>query len=84
MIDRFNYSEGDLKIIRPLIFLRERILEDFSVLKNLPSRPSRIFSRMPDGIHSILKVQEVINPNVYENIKNTFYPLLVKNSNFNK
>lgn len=76
-------SEGDLKVIRPLIFLRERTLEDFSIQRNLPSRPSKIFSRMPDGIHSILKVQEVINPNVYDNIRHAIYPLLVQNCNFN-
>lgn len=79
---RDDYSEGDLKIIKPLTFLRERVFEDFSIQKNLPSRPSKIFSRMPDGIHSILKVQEVINPSVFDNIKNAIYPLLLQNCNF--
>lgn len=37
---------------------------------------------MPDGIHSILKVQEVINPTVYENIKLAIRPLLKSSGSF--
>jgi hypothetical protein len=81
-IFHFNNSEGDLKVIKPLTFLRERVFEDFSIQKNLPSRPSKIFSRMPDGTHSILKVQEVVNPNVYENIKSAIHPLLLQNCSY--
>jgi hypothetical protein len=77
-------SDESLRVIRPIIFLRERIFEDFSVQKNLPSRPSRIFTRISDGVQSILKVQEVVNPNVYDNIKNAVYPLLLQNYNLNK
>lgn len=51
------------------------MLEDFSIQKNLPSRPSKLFTKMPDGIKSILKVQEVINPNVYDSIKKALLPL---------
>lgn len=72
----FNYSEGDLRIIRPFIYTREGHLEDFSIHKQLPSRPSKILTRALDGSNSILKVQAVINPHVYENIKHALKPLL--------
>ncbi|XP_070494221.1 uncharacterized protein [Chironomus tepperi] len=77
-------SDGDLRIIRPFIFIRERVFEDFSIAKNFPSRPSKIFTSMPQGIQSLLKVQEVLNPFVYENIKKAIHSLIVQNCNNNK
>lgn len=73
--------DGDLRIIKPFIFIRERIFEDFAVAKNFPSRPSKIFTAMPGGIQSILKVQEVLNPHVYENIKKALHSLIMQNVN---
>ncbi|CAH1728432.1 unnamed protein product [Chironomus riparius] len=72
-------SDGDLRIIRPFIFIRERVFEDFSIAKNFPTRPSKIFTSMPQGIHSLLKVQEVLNPFVYENIKKAIHSLIIQN-----
>lgn len=71
----FN-RDGDLRVIRPFVYVRERHLEDFSIQKDLPSRPSRLFTKPPDASNSILKVQEVINPAVYDNIKNALRPLM--------
>lgn len=71
----FN-RDGDLRVIRPFVYVRERHLEDFSIQKNLPSRPSRLFTKPPDASNSILKVQEVINPGVYDNIKSALRPLM--------
>lgn len=68
--------DGDLRIIRPFIYVRERYLEDFAIQKDLPSRPSKLFTKPPDASSSILKVQEVANPTVYENIKHALRPLL--------
>lgn len=68
--------DGDLRIIRPFVYVRERHLEDFAIQKDLPSRPSKIFTKPPDASNSILKVQELTNPNVYENIKHALRPLL--------
>lgn len=68
--------DGDLRVIRPFIFVRERLLEDFSIQKDLPTRPSKLFTKPPDASNSILKVQEAINPGVYENIKNALRPIL--------
>ncbi|XP_055526991.1 uncharacterized protein LOC129719614 isoform X3 [Wyeomyia smithii] len=65
-----------LRIIRPLLYIRERTLEDYAASKGLPSRPSRLFTRPPDAANSILRVQEAINPNVYGNIRSALKPLL--------
>ncbi|XP_053686082.1 uncharacterized protein LOC128735612 isoform X2 [Sabethes cyaneus] len=65
-----------LRIIRPLLYIRERVLEDYAASKALPSRPSRLFTRPPDAANSILRVQEAINPNVYGNIRSALKPLL--------
>lgn len=70
--------EGDLRLIRPFVYVRERHLEDFSIQNELPTRPSKLFTRPPDASNSILKVQEVINPAVYENIKNALRPLMAQ------
>ncbi|XP_037913816.1 uncharacterized protein LOC119653267 isoform X2 [Hermetia illucens] len=68
--------EGDLRVIRPFIFVREKCLENFVRQKNMPARPSTNSSKPLDASNSILKVQEMVNPNVFENIKNALRPLL--------
>lgn len=70
--------DGDLRLIRPFVYVRERHLEDFSIQKELPTRPSKLFTKPPDASNSILKVQEVINPAVYENIKNALRPMMAQ------
>ncbi|XP_039443359.1 uncharacterized protein LOC120423569 isoform X3 [Culex pipiens pallens] len=67
---------GQVRVIRPLLYLRERALEDFAGAVALPSRPSRLFTRPPDVANSILRVQEAANPAVYGNIRSALKPLL--------
>ncbi|XP_063703665.1 uncharacterized protein LOC134833313 isoform X2 [Culicoides brevitarsis] len=68
--------EGDIKIVRPFIYIREHLFEETCSQKNMPSRPSKLFTQALDGTNSILRVQEMINPGVYENIKNALKPLM--------
>lgn len=70
--------DGDLRVIRPFIYVREKLLEDFSIAKDLPTRPSKLFTKPPDAANSVLKVQEATNPAVYENIKNALRPLMAQ------
>ncbi|XP_058839830.1 uncharacterized protein LOC131695378 isoform X3 [Topomyia yanbarensis] len=67
---------SEVRIIRPLLYIRERVLEEFAASRALPSRPSRLFTRPPDATNSILRVQEATNPNVYGNIRSALKPLL--------
>ncbi|KXJ82812.1 hypothetical protein RP20_CCG011260 [Aedes albopictus] len=65
-----------IRIIRPLLYIRERALEDFAAAKALPTRPSHLFMRPPDATNSILRTQEATNPNVYGNIRSALKPLM--------
>ncbi|XP_021712647.1 uncharacterized protein LOC110681180 isoform X2 [Aedes aegypti] len=65
-----------IRIIRPLLYIRERSLEDFAAARALPTRPSHLFTRPPDATNSILRTQEVTNPNVYGNIRSALKPLM--------
>lgn len=67
---------GHIRVIRPLLYIRERALEDFAVAKALPTRPSHLFTHPPDAARSIMRVQEATNPNVYGNIRSALKPLL--------
>ncbi|XP_055591162.1 uncharacterized protein LOC129743183 isoform X3 [Uranotaenia lowii] len=69
-------SGQEIRIIRPLLYIRERTLDDYAASKALPSRPSRLFTRPPDAANSILRVQEATNPAVYGNIRTALKPLL--------
>ncbi|XP_055590761.1 uncharacterized protein LOC129742841 isoform X2 [Uranotaenia lowii] len=69
-------SGQEVRIIRPLLYIRERTLDDYAASKALPSRPSRLFTRPPDAANSILRVQEATNPAVYGNIRTALKPLL--------
>ena len=73
-----NSLNEDIRLIKPFLYVRERILDDFAIHDKLPSRPSKILTRPPDTANSILKVQEAINPNVYVNIRNALKPLMSK------
>lgn len=68
------FSQLNIKVVRPFIYVREKLLEDLCSQKNIPSRPSKCAG--VDAVKSILTVQEAINPNVYENILNAVKPLL--------
>ncbi|XP_062554954.1 uncharacterized protein LOC134220005 isoform X5 [Armigeres subalbatus] len=67
-----------IRIIQPLLYIRERALEDFAAARVLPTRPSHLFTRPPDATNSILRVQEATNPNVYGNIRSALKPLLAQ------
>lgn len=81
LLKKYIFSDTTNKFISPLIFIRERFFEDFSIYKNLPTRPSKIFTDLPSGICSMLKVQEVLNPTVFDNIKKALHQLMTQNFN---
>ncbi|XP_055677378.1 uncharacterized protein LOC129786407 isoform X3 [Lutzomyia longipalpis] len=67
-------GDGAIRIIQPLIYVRERFLDDFASMENFPTRTC---SRPLNASNSILKVQELINPSVYDNIKSAIRPILL-------
>ncbi|XP_059611435.1 uncharacterized protein LOC132258233 isoform X2 [Phlebotomus argentipes] len=67
-------GDNAVRVIQPLIYVRERFLEDFATQCSLPIRSS---PRPLNASNSILKVQELINPSVYDNIKSAIRPILL-------
>ncbi|XP_050087179.1 uncharacterized protein LOC126572147 isoform X5 [Anopheles aquasalis] len=71
---------GSVKIIRPLLYLREKTFEDFSSAHALPTRPSRVLTisdaTCAGPTRELLQSQEAVNPNVYTNIRSALKPIL--------
>ncbi|XP_035897077.1 uncharacterized protein LOC118505424 isoform X5 [Anopheles stephensi] len=68
----------DVRIIRPLLFLREKTFAEFAVAQGIPSRTACLVSR-PDGadtLRELLHKQELVNPLVYHNIRNALRPIV--------
>ncbi|XP_049284570.1 uncharacterized protein LOC125764405 isoform X4 [Anopheles funestus] len=71
--------EGDdVRIIRPLLFLREKTFEEFATAQGIPCRAARTLmgSAGEDTLRELLHKQELINPLVYHNIRNALRPIL--------
>uniref|UniRef100_A0A182QPB9 Uncharacterized protein n=1 Tax=Anopheles farauti TaxID=69004 RepID=A0A182QPB9_9DIPT len=69
--------EGDVRIIRPLLFLREKTFDEFATTERLPSRTSRLSSEPSEGsLREFLQQQELVNPLIYHNIQNALRPII--------
>uniref|UniRef100_A0A182MLG4 Uncharacterized protein n=1 Tax=Anopheles culicifacies TaxID=139723 RepID=A0A182MLG4_9DIPT len=70
--------EGDVRIIRPLLFLREKTFEEFATAQGIPCRSSNVLTGSGGGdtLRELLHKQELINPLVYHNIRNALRPIL--------
>uniref|UniRef100_A0A182W0D1 Aminotransferase class V domain-containing protein n=1 Tax=Anopheles minimus TaxID=112268 RepID=A0A182W0D1_9DIPT len=70
--------EGDVRIIRPLLFLREKPFEEFATAQGIPCRSSHVLTGSAGGdtLRELLHKQELINPLVYHNIRNALRPIL--------
>ncbi|XP_040160209.1 uncharacterized protein LOC120898430 isoform X2 [Anopheles arabiensis] len=74
-----SHPEGAVRIIRPLLFLREKTFEQFAAAHGLPCRRTMARSGSNTGDRSLgelLQQQEQLNPLVYQNIRNALRPIL--------
>ncbi|XP_061508115.1 uncharacterized protein LOC1273758 isoform X3 [Anopheles gambiae] len=74
-----SHPEGAVRIIRPLLFLREKTFEQFAAAHGLPCRRTTERSGSNTGDRSLgelLQQQEQLNPLVYQNIRNALRPIL--------
>lgn len=74
-----SHPEGAVRIIRPLLFLREKTFEQFAAAHGLPCRRTVARSGSNTGDRSLgelLQQQEQLNPLVYQNIRNALRPIL--------
>uniref|UniRef100_A0AAG5CP81 Aminotransferase class V domain-containing protein n=1 Tax=Anopheles atroparvus TaxID=41427 RepID=A0AAG5CP81_ANOAO len=69
---------GDVRIVRPLLYLREHLFDEFALIKGFPSRASALGqdATYPNGTAELLRGQEKVNPQVYNNIRNALKPIL--------
>jgi len=78
-----NYlnDKGDIRVIRPLVFVRENQLRSFSYNANLPiinDNCPACFSKPTEREHfkKLLNLEEKRNPNLFKNLLNAIKPLL--------
>lgn len=78
-----NYlvTEGDLRIIRPLVYVREKHLRQFAESRKLPVIPENCPAcfEAPKERHrlkQLLAQQELLYPRLYWNLKTALYPVM--------
>uniref|UniRef100_A0A182P307 Uncharacterized protein n=1 Tax=Anopheles epiroticus TaxID=199890 RepID=A0A182P307_9DIPT len=72
-----SHPEGAVRIIRPLLFLREKTFVQFATAQGMPCRGSRLYANPGEGsLGELLQKQEQINPLVYQNIRNALRPIV--------
>ncbi|XP_058129685.1 uncharacterized protein LOC131289492 [Anopheles ziemanni] len=75
-------TTNDVRIVRPLLYLREHLFDEFALTQGFPSRSSsRGLDACPNGTLvsptiELLRGQEKVNPHVYNNIRNALKPIL--------
>ena len=76
-------DDGDLRIIRPLVYARERVLADFARKQNLPVIPENCpacFSKptQREMMKQLLAQQETQSPQLFGSLLSTLRPLMEK------
>lgn len=81
MKGHYRIDAGDLRMIRPLIYARERQLRDFAANAGLPviaENCPACFSMPTQREHmkQLLAAEEATNPNLFKTLKTTMMPLM--------
>lgn len=81
----YTVSEGDLRVIRPLVFARERQLREFAqgsqlpvIMENCPACFNIPTQRQ--HMKELLAAEEKGNPNLFKNLLHTLDPLMRRNT----
>ncbi|KAL1509146.1 hypothetical protein ABEB36_003931 [Hypothenemus hampei] len=71
-------KEHDLRVIRPLVFVREKALRQFATNENLPisSNSSNNMSKRRQRIKQLLTQQEILFPKLFVSLRNALHPLI--------
>ena len=77
----YDVAEGDLRIIRPFVYVRERALRDFAEGRNLPIIPENCPACFEDAkerhrVKQLLAHQELLFPNLYQSLKTAMRPAM--------
>ncbi|XP_067948234.1 uncharacterized protein [Watersipora subatra] len=81
----YTVNEGDLRVIRPLVYVREKTLRDFAESQMLPviAENCPACFEQPKERHRIkqlLASQEVMFPDLYKSLLSSLRPLMALNS----
>lgn len=79
----YQNDAGDLRIIRPLVYARERQLADFAAAAGLPVIPDSCpacFAHPTEREHakSLLAAEEARYPHLFRNLRSTLKPLMTE------
>lgn len=82
---QYTTRDGALRIIRPLIFVREKALRDFAESNKLPvvaENCPACFSQATERhrIKQLLAQQELIFPDIFSSLRSSLRPLLLVDS----
>jgi len=80
----YTVKEGDLRVIRPFVNVREKTLRDFAETKGLPVIPENCpacFEAPTERVRvkQLLAQQELIYPNIYVSLRSAMQPLMAVN-----
>jgi len=76
--------EGDLRVIRPFVNVREKALRDFAETRGLPVIPDNCpacFQAPTERqrVKQLLAQQEILFPKLYDSIRSAIHPLMAIN-----
>jgi len=82
----YRVNEGDLRLIRPFVFVREKDTRDFAEKNNLPIIPENCPAcfEAPKERHrfkQLLASQELLFPDVYSHLLKAMLPLISVRTN---
>ena len=86
----YHVAQGDIRVIRPLVCTRERVLREYSKAFNLPvinENCPACFQQPKERarMKTLLTAQEVLFPQLFPNLQRTMMPLMeAENSVFEK
>ncbi len=77
----YRIDAGDLRVIRPLVYVRERQTRDFAAAADLPVIPDNCpacFAQPTQREHmkALLAREEAVHPTLFRNLRTTLGPLL--------
>lgn len=73
--------EHDLRVVRPLVYVREKALRQFATNENIPvavscSKAHAIYERQ--RMKQLLIQQEILFPKLFDSLRNALQPLIGK------
>lgn len=81
ILNYFFLREHDLRVVRPLVYVREKALRQFATNENIPvavnsCKTHAIYERQ--RMKQLLTQQEILFPKLFDSLRNALQPLIGK------